>query len=66
MTVDSPEEHIARLERENAKLVDRIARLRQAVQGLAADAAQARREAAALRRRSNAQLDPPKDGSCAR
>lgn len=66
MTVEAPEEQIARLERENAKLVDRIVRLRQAVQGLAADAAHARREAAALRRSSTHRHDSPKDGSCAR
>lgn len=45
---------IARLERENAHLVERIARLAPALHGLAEDLVQARREAAEWRRRYRA------------
>jgi hypothetical protein len=48
---DTARQRIAHLERENAQLVERLIRLRHAVQALAADAIEARREAAALRQR---------------
>ena len=51
---------IARLERENAQLVERIARLAPALHGLTEDLVRARREAAEWRRRYGAVA--PADG----
>ena len=64
MTRDASEDErdalIARLERENAHLVERIARLTPALHGLTEDLVRARREAAEWRRRYRAAA--PADG----
>ena len=66
---DDRDELIARLEHENAQLVERLARLRPALRGLTEDLVRARRDTAEWRRRYReleATGGPPRHGELVR